>query len=261
MDRVEFLEQFQTGLLDLGLGARGGLKVEDRWTAPGVEGDSLMLRGQESAGPVKRASGGIGDAASVGQDHEAGEALVLGSQAVRQPGPHRWEAHLAETGVRLEDSGDVVGRLGDHRLDHGQLVGHFRDLGEQVGDPQAALAPPFEGVMRLVETSDLAAEDIGHADALRHLATVEFLQVGLVVERIDVAQAASEEDMDDLLGPGLMMQAGTTGSVGGLELSIAEQQVGGGHGVQTEDGVAQEIPAGRLDRPPRIVLIHGLRPR
>ena len=140
VDRVELLEQLQARALGLGRGAAGGLEVADRRAAARVEGHALMLGGQEPARPVEGPAGGVGDAAGVGQDDEAGKVLVLGPEAVREPRAHRREAHLAEPGVRLEDAGDVVGGLGDHRVDHRQLVGDLGQAREQVGDPEAALA-------------------------------------------------------------------------------------------------------------------------
>ena len=111
--------------------------------------------------------------------------------------------------------------------------------------------------MRLVEPPHLAVEDVGVADALRHVFAVELLQLGLVVERIDVAQAAAEEDVDDLLGFRRMMQAGTTRRVGRLELAVAKQQIGRRDRVQAEDGVAQEVATSSLDRPRFEVWRHG----
>ena len=238
---------------DLGRGAAGGLEVEDRRAAARVEGHALMLGGQEPAGPVEGPAGGVRDAAGVGQDDEAGEVLVLGPQAVRQPGAHRREAHLAEPGVRLEDAGDVVGGLRDHRVDHRQLVGDLGQVREQVGDPQAALAAALEGVVRLVEPPHLAEERVGLAEALGHVLAVVLLQLGLVVERVDLAQAAAEEDVDDVPGLRLEVRAGTARRVGcrRLQVAAAQQQVGRRDRGQAEDGVPQEVPARRLDRSSR----------
>ena len=76
-------------------------------------------------------------------------------------------------------AGDVVGGLGDHRVDHRQLVGDPGDVREEVGDPEAALAPPLERIVRLVEPPDLAEEDVGLADARGHVRPWYFSSSGL----------------------------------------------------------------------------------
>ena len=235
--------------LGLGRGAAGGLEVADRRAAARVEGHALMLGGEEAAGPVEGPAGRVRDAAGVGQDDEAGKVLVLGPQAVREPGAHRREAHLAEPGVRLEDAGDVVGGLRDHRVDHRQLVGDLGQAREQVGDPEPALAAAFEGVVRLMQPPDLAEERVGLAEALGHVLAVILLQLGLEVERVDLAQAAAEEDVDDVPGLGLEVRAATAWRVGRrrVQVAAAEQQVGRRDRGQAEDRVLQEVPARRLD--------------
>ena len=46
--------------------------------------------------------------------------------------------------------------------------------------------------------------DVGLAEARRHVLAVVLLQLGLEVERVDLAQAAAEEDVDDV--PGLRLE-------------------------------------------------------
>ena len=109
--------------------------------------------------PVDRAAGR--QAARVGDDDERGQVVGLAAQAIGQPGAERREAVQAKAGVLLKRRRRVVRRLGDHRVDDGQFVGHLGEVREQVGDPQPALAAPAKRPVALPQQADLAEEDVG----------------------------------------------------------------------------------------------------
>ena len=150
-----------------------------------------------------------------GRTTNARKALVLAAEPIREPGAHRREAHLAKTAVRLKRAGDVIRGLGDHRLDHRQLIGDAGDLGEEIGHPESALPASTKCEVRPVEPTELAEEGVGLAELLRHVLAVIFLQLGLEVERVDLAQAPAEEDVDDVPGLGLEVRADATGRSAG----------------------------------------------
>ena len=66
---------------------------------------------------------------------------------------------------------------------------------EQVGDPEPALALPAKLPVGLAEPPDLAEEDVGSGRRSERLA-VRGDQLGLVVERVDLAHRPAKADVD-----------------------------------------------------------------
>jgi len=99
----------------------------------------------------------------------------------------------------------VIACAGPHRTNHRQFVSHAREVRKKIGHPQAAVAALLEGKVRLVEPADLAHEPHGPFVAGDRLA-VQLLQGRLVVEGIDLAQTALQENLYRTLCLGRMMR-------------------------------------------------------
>ena len=104
---------------------------------------ALMARRQEAGAIGGRAA--LDPAGRVGQDDERGQVLVLGPQAVADPAPQARPAHQDRAGVHLVDGLGMVDAVGPARADHRQVVGAVGDVGQEVGDLEAALAVAAEG--------------------------------------------------------------------------------------------------------------------
>src|SRR5262245_37154308 len=95
----------------------------------------------------------------------------------------------------------MVRRFRNHGLDERQLIDTARELRQQGADPLATLAMAAEGERALEQPAGLAEKGVDLTLA-GQLAAVVLRQVGLVVERINVADPATAKDLDDALGLG-----------------------------------------------------------
>ena len=145
----------------------------------------------------------LGPFAAGAEDDEAGQVLRLAAQAVERP---RAEARLAEllrAGAHQDLAGGVVERVGDHRLDDGDVVDDVRQVRQQLGELGAALAVPGELELRaqqlrvrIDERGAVALEQLR-----RRQRAVELGELRLVVEQLQVAGRAGHEQEDDVLRP------------------------------------------------------------
>ncbi len=71
---------------------------------------------------------------------EAGQVVVLGPEAVERPRPQRGPDELRAAGVQHQIGLRMGRQVGVHAADDAQLVGMRGDLGEQLRDPEPALA-------------------------------------------------------------------------------------------------------------------------
>ena len=133
-------------------------------------------------------------------DDVAGQVLVLGAQAVHGPAPERRPADERLAGVHLHQGRAVGVAVGVARADHGQLVGVLADVREVIGDHQAALAAGAERAEGRRQKADLAAAGVDELLVRRQRLAGVLLQLGLVVERVDLARAAVHHQEDDALG-------------------------------------------------------------
>jgi hypothetical protein len=81
-----------------------------------------------------------------------------------------------------------------HAANHGQLVRLLGDVWKEVRNPQAALPSLLELEMRLVHQADFAHESLGARFAGHRLAVI-LDQLGLVVERVDLAQSSLQKNL------------------------------------------------------------------
>ena len=121
--------------------------------------------GQEAVGPVDRPAGRL--PRRVGDDDEGGQVVGLAPQPVGQPAPSAGKPLRRKPLFCLERRRRVVGRLGDHRADHGQLVGDLGEVREQVARPTGRSGRAGGTPSRLPQQADLAEEDVGPLVGLR----------------------------------------------------------------------------------------------
>ena len=76
----------------------------------------------------------------------AGQILVLGAQAIEQPGAHRRPGELRQrgAGVKLDDGLRMGRRIGVQAAEEAELVHVLGEVRQEVGDPGAGLAVPGE---------------------------------------------------------------------------------------------------------------------
>ena len=101
--------------------------------APAAEGDALMRRGQEPAGPVQRAPARPSPARL--QHHESRQVLGFASDAVADPGTHAGMTEDRSAGVHHHLGRRVVEVVGVDRLDEGKVVDDTGGVREAVGHP------------------------------------------------------------------------------------------------------------------------------
>ena len=228
---------------------RGGrLEVHHRFLGLGTEGDALVVRGQESRGPVDGSTGR--QSAGIGQHHEGWQILILGAEAVAQPGAHAGEPVEREAAVHLEGRRSVVVALGEHRVDEAQVVGTAGEVRQQVADPGPALSPLPERIDALHQFPGLPEEPEILAASLQ-FGAVQPIQFRLVVEGVEVAHAAAAEDLHDALGAGSVVQGRARGRRRDRgpgrgrrgEGAVAGHQPGQGDVPETAHRAGQEMPA------------------
>ncbi len=178
-----------------------GVRQEEHRVAGRAALDPLVDRRQEPAAPDALA--GVGRLAAAGQHHEAGQVLVLRSQPVGGPGPHRGPAELRRARVQEELGGGVVELVRLHRLDHGEVVDHARQMLPELAELDARLAVAGERERRAQHVGH--ARDEGEPLALEQLLraglAVVLAERGLVVEQVELAGRAGHVQVDDVLGP------------------------------------------------------------
>ena len=171
--------------------------------ALGLELDSLILAGQDAAGPLAGGDRLLAGAAGGGQHDVTRQVLGLGAQTVEKPGAHARAA--LDDRARVEEGmrGVVVDLLGLKGADDAEVVGDRADVREDVGEFHARLAPllEFEGATtgledRILELGDL----LTLGERFRERLVVEFLEDWFVVEELQMGRTAGHAEEDDSLG-------------------------------------------------------------
>ena len=124
----------------------GGLDKEQHRVAGRAKLDALVSATAESRCPRggRRAADRRGCRCPATPARRTPAVAVLAAQAVGQPGAHARPARQLGAGLEEGDGRVVVDRLGVHRLDEAQIVGHAGGVRQQFADPGAALAVPGE---------------------------------------------------------------------------------------------------------------------
>ena len=185
----------------------------------GRQPHALMIRRQEI---------GVPDLEPViwvlgGQDDERRQIGVERAQSVADPRAQAGHRDRDRAGEHAERRRRVAGRIAVDRVQEAKLVDDRAHVVEQLADHLAALAPRPELVWR--------AQHLFLA--LEHGLVVVLLELRLVVERVDLRDAAGHEEDDQVLGPGREV-AGPRGKrvpavhVGGQGQALIEAQTADG---------------------------------
>ena len=116
---------------------------------------------------------------------------------------------LLRSRIDVSDRRVVVDGLGVHRSNNGDVVDNGRNPRQEIGvDPRATFAATFKVEHRShARKRGLPARHGGQtlalADRFRKLRAVDLTHCGLVVEEVNVARTAGQEQVDDPLRPGL----------------------------------------------------------
>src|SRR6185503_12040747 len=137
--------------------------------------------------------------------HEGGKVLGIAAETVRDPGSRAREPKGAKSTVGLVGCRRMVASTGPHRPDARKLVRHFGDVRKQVGNPEAAAASLAERPVRAMQETDLAEEGV-RILARGHGFAVVGRQLRFVIERVDLTEAALQEDLNYVLCSGTIMR-------------------------------------------------------
>ena len=167
-----------------------------------------MVGGEESASPHPGHDGLHGPNLPLGdQDHEAGQAVVLASQAVAQPSAHAGPPRLLASGLNEGHGRIVVDGVCVHRLHHQQFVHDPGGVRHKLADPGPGLAVLFEleegGDHRELSLPRCHSRDaLAPADGGGEIGASQRLEPGLVVEQVQLGGSTRLVEEDDPLGAG-----------------------------------------------------------
>ena len=161
-----------------------------------VDVGALINAGQKTGLPVLRfldriTAGTHGD--------EAGQILVLGAQAVRDPRADAGPALHGIAAIHQHQGRLVIGQLGLHRADDRDVVDALADLRKQLADFDAALAVFLKLERRRKRRAGLSL-GANIFDGQRFAGV--FGQRGFGIERIDMRRPAVEEKVNHPFGFG-----------------------------------------------------------
>ena len=115
-----------------------------------------------------------------------GRSWFSRAQAIGDPCAHRRPARPRRTGEDQQLGRGVVELVGDHRVHHAQLVGHFGQLRHRVGKPDARLAMLLERPPR--------AQELGRAGSEGEALALECRRRGRAGRRASPVPACSRTD-------------------------------------------------------------------
>lgn len=196
------------------------------------------------------------------EDDESREVLVVGAEAVADPGSHTGTSLQTGTGVEKVVRRGVLGKLGSHRFDEGEVVGNLGDMREKVAHPGTGFAVLLEGPGGLHDLADVV--ELGRlefADGLARVLSVVFFQEGFVVEGVDVGRSAIHVEEDDVLGLGSVVgllwgERIAWGVVGSLTVGAIAHEGGKGDGPESAGGLVEHLAAGDR-RGAEVMTMHG----
>ncbi len=179
--------------------SRGGKRSAMGWRGSVVSRVvAWCFAGEEAGAPVDDAAGR--EAAGIGEDDEGGQVLAFAAESVGDPGAHAGEAGQGVPGVHEEATGPVEGGGAFHGVDEGEVVDAPRQPGKEVADPASGFAVPAEGPLAGVAVAGFGGEELQFPIGVEGLSGA-FLELGFVIEGVDVAPPARAENLDDALRP------------------------------------------------------------
>ena len=153
--------------------------------------------------------------------------------------------------IHEELSRGVVEEVGLAGFDEAEVVGDRGSMREHIAHPRAALAVLLEllivaeqvdSVARAHEREALAFDEAG-GDGL----AVEFVELGLVVEELELTRAAGHEEVDDALGLRSVMRLLRGVRIGGWRGLVLGEQRRQGDRTEADAAVAEEVAAGAAE--------------
>ena len=159
----------------------------------GVDVGSLIDAGEEGGLPVLGFLDGI---AAGAHDDEPRHVLILGAEAVGDPGAERGPDLAGLAAVHEQQRGFVVGDIRLHRADDAHVVDVLGDVGEEVGNGDARLTVAAEGKGGFEGRSGATLGLVADGDLL----AVPLVEGRLGVKGVDVGGTAVGKDVDDAFG-------------------------------------------------------------
>ena len=176
-----------------------GVREKKHGVACGLKLHALKAAREKTVVIVSAEDWLIGGAA----DHHDIRRQILAGIAESVVHPRSKGRASRDGAARLDksDGGVVVDGLGLQRFDEAQFVHYAGGVRHQLADPRAAFAMLRKFVWRAESAASFVARHQRHAlcpeDACRNVLSVQLVQHGLVVEKIDVTRAAGLEEVDD----------------------------------------------------------------
>ena len=271
---IEFTQTVEHFAAQLARDARCVIEIKHRLTLR-AEGNARVPALEITAAPQPRRNRlHVGERAGVFrvQHDERGQILVERAEPVGEPGAHRGFAVLHRARVDELVGRLVIDRVGLHRPDEAEVVGHLRDVRQELAEPHATL-PVLrelerrrrEGKRRLVRRHPSESLTLPGQPAFEILSKAA-LQRGLVVEEVELRRCADERNVDRpfrlgrdfprLRHRGSERRGGRASRRGaGAEGPLAEQR-GERRNTEAAARLAKKLPA----RERRIVGVKGVLP-
>ena len=186
---VERLQKVSGGSIRFLIDGVGSREVSN-WLRR-VEVRPLKCRRQKTRTPV--VDTGLRRAARVGDRDISRQVAVLTAEAVRHPRSHAGKSVEREAGRHEILARSVRVCFSGHRMDKADVVRHPANLRDEFRNHLAGLAARFEFPRALCEIA-LAALKRDQLFRSRHRLTVTLDELGLVVERVEVAAGSGTED-------------------------------------------------------------------
>ena len=185
---VELLDGFNERALVLAIDPAGIGDVLNG-VAGGVEFDSLEAGREESGSPLSRRDG-LGIAATDGgEDNETRKVFRFRAEAVVDPGSHGRATADGGAGVHEGVGRIVIDLLGHHGANDGDIVRHLLVVGHVVRDVLSGLSVFFK-FAEVAEDFELLTlklrNGLSFGEGLGHGLSVEFIELGFVVEGLEV---------------------------------------------------------------------------
>ncbi len=190
------------GAIRLGVG--GVMEVLDFRLAGGLAGAtkrSALVAGWEKGRAVV-ARTAIGKAG--GECDKAGEVLVIGAEAVADPGAHARADEIGAAGVEEEGGGTMRNTFGVHAFNDAEVIHVLGHMWEELRGPEARLAALFEIPERFHDAHGSAFAGLGHGAGVIEVEgdPVVLDELGFVIEGIDMRDTTGHENEDHALRAG-----------------------------------------------------------
>jgi len=237
---VESREEVELAPLPAIVDRTRGSQVQDR-RAVLAEAGALVGGGHEPGPPD---AGPTGRLTVVVQQHDEARQVVAGrAESVGDPGAEAGPAGEDAAGVHLADAADVVQPVGPARADDAELVGVAADVGVPVRNRQPTVSvalPPAsrrqQGVFRDSHRRDHPFDRFGQRLARQPV------DLGLGIERVDVAGPAVHEQEDHAAGDAAVVPAAGEHRFG--RAALGRQHRGQRQPAESGTGSEQEVAAG-----------------